>query len=138
MYFKNNQFIAYVPKNTSIETRNKELRILTINLVINESMILVKEKVSYYSKTLKVFPKKIQIKDQKSSWGTCSSLGNIYLNYRILLAPSYIVDYVIIHELCHLRHMDHSKEFWNLVKSICPNYLNCKKWLKENGYTLDV
>lgn len=101
-------------------------------------MILVKEKVSHYSKILNVFPKKLQIKDQKSSWGTCSSLGNIYLNYRILLAPSYILDYVIIHELCHLRHMDHSKEFWNLVESICPNYLNYKKWLKENGYTLDI
>lgn len=136
--FKDNKFIAYVPKNTSVETRNAELRMLTINLVINESLQLVKDKVTYYSNILKVFPKKIQIKDQKSSWGTCSSLGNIYFNYRILFAPTDVIDYVIIHELCHLRHMDHSKEFWELVSSICPNYNDYRKWLKLNGHSLDI
>ena len=84
VYFKNNEFIAYVPKHMSLENKNKELRQLLINLIVNENLSLVKEKVAYYSKLLGVFPKKIQIKDQKSSWGTCSSLGNIYLNYRIM------------------------------------------------------
>lgn len=138
IHFKDDKFIAYVPKNTSVETRNTELRMLSINLVINESMQLVKDKVAYYSKLLNVFPKKIQIKDQKSSWGTCSSLGNIYFNYRILFAPNDVLDYVIIHELCHLRHMDHSKDFWNLVSSICPNYIEYRNWLRINGHSLDI
>ena len=138
VYFKNNEFIAYVPKHMRLENKNKELRQLLINLIVNESLSLVKEKVAYYSKLLGVFPRKLQIKDQKSSWGTCSSLGNIYLNYRILFAPIHIMDYVIIHELCHLKHMNHSKEYWQLVGSICPNYSEYRKYLKEHGYKLDI
>lgn len=138
LQFKDNKFIACIPRNKSLDSVNTELQSLAINLIIDESMNLARQKVMHYSTLLNVFPKKIQIKDQRSSWGTCSSLGNIYLNYRIFLAPTYIVDYVIVHELCHLRHMNHSKDFWNLVSSIYPNYNDCRKWLKENGNSLNI
>lgn len=138
LFFKDNKFIGYTPKNMSLENKTKELNLLAINLIIDESTSVAKEKVLYFSKLLNVFPQKIQIKDQKSSWETCSSLGNIYLNWRVFLAPIEIVDYVIIHELCHLKHMNHSPEFWDLVSSVKPNYKECRNWLKDNGYLLNI
>lgn len=79
---------------------------------------------------------KIHIKDQKSRWGSCSGKGNLNFNWRLIMAPESVLDYVVIHELCHLIHMNHSPEFWNLVEKICPAYKEQKHWLKMNGETL--
>lgn len=136
--FKDNSFIANIPHNMSLENIDKELRNLAIISISNESSQIAKDRVIYFSKKLNLYPKKLQIKEQKSSWGTCSSLGNIYLNWRIFLAPMNIVDYVIVHELCHLKHMNHSPEFWNLVSSIIPNYKECKSWMNANGHKLNL
>jgi len=80
----------------------------------------------------------ITIRDQKSRWGSCSSHGTLSFNYRLMMAPPKILDYVVVHELCHLTHMNHSKEFWNMVESIIPDYKECKKWLKDHGNELTV
>ena len=78
----------------------------------------------------------ITIRDQKTRWGSCSGRGTLSFNWRLILAPPEILDYVVVHELCHLTHMNHSKEFWNLVESVIPDYKIRRKWLKENGHTL--
>ena len=78
----------------------------------------------------------ITIRDQKTRWGSCSGRGTLSFNWRLILAPPEILDYVVVHELCHLTHMNHSKEFWNLVGSVIPDYKTRRKWLKENGHTL--
>lgn len=75
----------------------------------------------------------VRIKDQKSRWGSCSSKGNLNFNWRILMAPEAVCDYVVIHEVCHLKHMNHSPEFWLLVGTVCPEYRRYRKWLKERG-----
>ncbi|MBQ7359655.1 MAG: M48 family metallopeptidase [Lachnospiraceae bacterium] len=80
----------------------------------------------------------ITIRDQKSRWGSCSSRGTLSFNYRLMMAPTHILDYVVVHELCHLTHMNHSKEFWSMVESIIPDYKECKKWLKEHGNELSI
>ena len=89
-----------------------------------------------YAAVLHVDFKNIRVKDQKSRWGSCSSNRNMNFNWRILMAPEPVCDYVIIHELCHLVHMNHSPDFWNLVESICPGYREYKRWLKEHGEEL--
>lgn len=80
----------------------------------------------------------ITIRDQKTRWGSCSGRGTLSFNWRLILAPPEILDYVVVHELCHLTHMNHSKEFWALVESVIPDYKIKRKWLKENGHTLHL
>lgn len=76
---------------------------------------------------------RIALKFLRSRWGSCSAKGNINLNCLLMLAPAPVIDYVLIHELCHLRHMDHSPAFWALVASIDPDHKAHRKWLKDNG-----
>lgn len=80
----------------------------------------------------------ITIRDQKTRWGSCSSRGTLSFNWRLMLAPPTILDYVIVHELCHLTHMNHSKDFWNCVETILPDYKERRKWLKEHGHELTL
>ena len=77
------------------------------------------------------------LKYLNSRWGSCSVKGNINISLRLLLAPMEVVEYVILHELCHLQEMNHSARFWHLVASYMPNYKNQERWLKENGHLCD-
>lgn len=79
---------------------------------------------------------RIVVKDQKSRWGSCSSKCNLNFNYRLIMAPDEVLDYVVVHELCHLKHMNHSEQFWCAVFEILPDYLKQKEWLKIYGRTL--
>lgn len=94
------------------------------------------KRVSHYAHMLGVTYGKISIRDQKTRWGSCSSEGNLSFNWRLILAPPDVLDYVVIHELCHRKEMNHSKEFWALVESLMPHYKECRKWLKKNGRDL--
>lgn len=80
----------------------------------------------------------ITIRDQKTRWGSCSSRGTLSFNYRLVYAPPRVLDYVVVHELCHLTHMNHSKDFWDMVGSVMPDYKACKNWLKEHGHELTI
>ncbi len=81
---------------------------------------------------------RITIRDQKTRWGSCSSTGTLSFNYRLMFAPPRVLDYVVVHELCHLTHMNHSRDFWNLVASVMPDYKQYKAWLKEHGQELNI
>ena len=76
--------------------------------------------------------KAMKISDSKGKWGSCNSLGSVCFNWRVIMLPPRIIDYVIVHELCHLVHMNHSEAFWKLVEEFCPKYKACKQWLKDN------
>ena len=83
-------------------------------------------------------PQSITVKTYKSRWGSCGIKGDIQYNWKLLLAPPNIIDYVIIHELCHLKHHNHSAKFWNLVNLYCPTFKTARLWLKNNGHLLEV
>ena len=80
----------------------------------------------------------ITVRDQKSRWGSCSSRGTLSFNYRLMFAPPRVLDYVVVHELCHLTHMDHSANFWGMVERTMPDYRVYKQWLKEHGHELTL
>ena len=96
----------------------------------------ITERVDYYSKRLLLFPKGIKITSAKSRWGSCSRDNRLSFSWRIITAPLSVIDYVLIHELVHIKEKNHSKSFWNYVESIIPNYKKHRLWLKENGYLL--
>jgi len=81
---------------------------------------------------------KFRLSSARTRWGSCSAKGTISLNWRLILAPKSVVDYVIIHELSHLDHMNHSPAFWNRVRSHLPGYQGYRDWLKKNGKTLTL
>lgn len=78
-----------------------------------------------------------RLKKQKGRWGSCSTKGNININVSLIFAPREVIEYVIIHEFCHLKHKNHAPVFWQMVKSLCPNYSAHKKWLRSNPQIID-
>lgn len=107
-----------------------------------ESEKVVLSRIEYLKQNNQIIrtlnPNIIKIKEQKKRWGSCTSQKSIYINSRISMARLDVIDYIIIHEFCHLVHMNHSKDFYELVKKIMPNYKKCEIWLKENGYKLII
>lgn len=93
---------------------------------------IINRRVKRYSRLLDLFPKEVIIKDQKKRWGSCSNNGILRFNWRIVMAPISIVDYVIVHEMCHLRIKNHSSDFWRIVSVALPDYQRRKDWLKNN------
>ena len=96
------------------------------------------ERVSAYTSKVGVEPKAVVVKNQMKRWGSCTSEGILYLNWRIIMAPMSVVDYVIVHELTHMRTPDHSSAFWKDVGKVLSDYERRKEWLRVNGPTLQI
>ena len=99
---------------------------------------IVEERIKIYQKQLKVRPKTIEIVESRVKWGSCSSDRNLTFNYRLAMAPIEVIDYVIIHELCHLLHMNHDRSFWRRVGSIMPDYKEKEEYLKRYGHSMSL
>ncbi|MBO5197100.1 MAG: M48 family metallopeptidase [Lachnospiraceae bacterium] len=107
-------------------------RILT-EWYVRKAKERIPERTAYYARVMKESYHDIRIKDQKTRWGSCSSKRNLNFSWRIIMAPTPVMDYVIIHELSHLQHLDHSENFWARVAQFMPDYQEKQEWLKENG-----
>jgi predicted metal-dependent hydrolase len=94
------------------------------------------ERVHYYSNGLQLFPKGIRITSAEHRWGSCSRDNRLSFSWRIIMAPLRIIDYILIHELVHIKEKNHSKRFWKYLESIIPDYRKYRLWLKENGHSL--
>lgn len=103
----------------------------------SEGKKILAQRTKEFSQTMKLYPTSISFRSQKTRWGSCSSRGNISLNWRLLAAPSEVLDYVVIHELAHLKQPNHSKDFWRLVQQYSPNYEVHKNWLQRHHYDFD-
>lgn len=98
-----------------------------------EALKVIPERVEYFTKVIGVTYGKITVRNQKTRWGSCSSKGNLNFNCLLMLAPPEVLDYVVVHELCHRKQMNHSKAFWLEVEKVLPDYKEARKWLKEEG-----
>ena len=94
------------------------------------------QRTAYFARQVGVTYGRITVRDQKTRWGSCSQTGNLNFNFRLILAPSEVLDYVVVHELCHRRQMNHSAQFWQEVAQVLPDYRKRKAWLTENGWRL--
>lgn len=114
------------------ETLKKNLK----RFYMNSLKKIVGERIKIYQQQLKVKPKVIEIVESKTKWGSCSSDRKLTFNYRLAMAPIEVIDYVVIHELCHLSHMNHDRSFWRLVGSIMPNYKEKEAYLARHGRSM--
>ncbi len=94
---------------------------------------VIPERVRFYAPLVGVDYQRITIKSQRTRWGSCSAKGNLNFNLALLLVPPEVLDYVVVHELCHRLEMNHSARFWKQVERVYPAYKTCRKWLKDNG-----
>ena len=101
-----------------------------------EARVVLTELTEEYAGAYGFKYSRISIRAQKSRWGSCSRDGNLNYNCLLMLAPESVQRYVVVHELCHLREMNHSRRFWELVEINCPNWRKERRWLKENGEAL--
>ncbi len=99
----------------------------------DKALALAQKRIEYFNKIYGFEFNKINIKNQKTRWGSCSKKGNLNFNYKIVLIPERLADYIIAHELCHLKEFNHSQKFWNLVAKIIPDYLEMRKELKKHN-----
>lgn len=122
-----------LPEDSSPTERPTLMKEVLIYWYKNEARKVFERKLAHYAASMGVRYGQIRLKEQKTKWGSCSGLGNINLNWQLIRAPEKVVDYVIIHELAHLKQMNHSPEFWQIVAREMPDYQVWKKWLRDRG-----
>lgn len=98
---------------------------------------LLSERLFLNSQRTQLYPQSVSYRCQKTRWGSCSSSGHISLNWKLVAAPLEVIDYVIVHELCHLEHANHSRSFWKLVEKHSPKWKKLRRWLADNQYNFD-
>lgn len=104
-----------------------------IRVLADKALVVIPEKVKKYAPIVGVDYGRITIRNQRSRWGSCSSKGNLSFNCLLMLFPDDVIDYVVVHELCHRKLMNHSAEFYTEVERVFPEYRRCQKWLKDYG-----
>jgi predicted metal-dependent hydrolase len=109
---------------------------LVFNWMKDQAVRLISEKVKLWSSRLKVEFRRITIRNQKSRWGSCSRLRNLSFNWRLIMVPEEVLEYVIVHELCHLKEMNHQKAFWKIVATYCPQWREHRRWLNHHRLEL--
>lgn len=102
-----------------------------------ESVQLLNDRLQFWSQAMGLKPSQVKFREQRTRWGSCSSKKIINLNWRLIVFAQEIIDYVIVHELAHLQHMDHSPRFWSLVETHIPDYKSIMKTLKESQYLVE-
>ncbi len=136
--FHKGQFVAELHENI-LECQHREMLFpLYTEWVTKRGQQFSKERMNRFTIKFPYRPNVIKVKEQEQRWGSCTPAGNILLNWRIFLAPASVVDYVLAHELAHLKYMNHSKEYWETLRMLLPDYEEKKEWLRVNGKTLYI
>ena len=135
---KLNKGYIEVTTNKLVKTTANEIREQLINWYMDLALTRFQVKTQQYAKLLGVNPNSIKVRDYKSRWGSCSIKGDVSFNWKVILAPQKIVDYVIVHELAHMIQHNHSPKYWKLVARILPNHQEYRDWLKQNGSRLFI
>jgi hypothetical protein len=133
---KNGRLVVQVP--LSVQKRDQYVQNALTEWYRVHALEKLRHKVERYAKVVRVAPSSVSIKTFQGRWGSCSTKGKMEYNWKIIIAPNRIVDYVVVHELCHLHHHNHSPEFWKCVERVFPGYRECKEWLKMNGRGLAI
>ncbi len=134
---KNGRFVVTI-KKMDADATDYAIKELLTQWYMEHAEIKLKQRLERYKDRLGASYHGIKIKSLKRQWGSCTKDGEMNFNWRIVIAPVSIVDYVAAHELCHRIYHDHSKEFWRLLERVMPDYREKKEWLRINGALLDL
>jgi len=130
--FKLNDILTPIPET------DDEIQIQLKKFYMTKTKEIIKKRVAYYEKIIGVKAKSFAVVESSGTWGTCSSLKVLTFNYRLSMAPMNAIDYVVIHELCHLFHMNHDRSFWRKVGSYDKNYKENEEFLKKFGGVMTI
>ncbi len=119
------------------EAKHPELAKPLRDFYRHQGRSFIEQRTADFAKKMQLFPRELSFRSQKTRWGSCSADGNLSFNWRLIVAPREVIEYVIVHELAHLKHHDHSAHFWHVVASQIPNYKILRKWLKDNQFEAD-
>jgi len=129
------RFIVYLPRKIG-DSESNLIRHALGSYMKQKARQATMDYIERHSRRYNLYPSGLRIKTLKSRWGSCSSKNNINLNWLLMLGPPEILEYVVVHELCHIKHKNHSPEFWQLVQAHLPDYQTHRAWLKNNGSAL--
>ncbi len=130
------EFIAHVPDTLISKDHSAEIKEALIRWMKKESKSRVEQLVNRHAQRKQLFPQTIKIKTQKSRWGSCGINNDININWLLIIAPPEVLEYVVVHELCHIQIRNHSAHFWALVAEHLPDYQSRRQWLKKHGGSL--
>jgi len=98
----------------------------------------ITQRAHYYAPKVGVIPREINVRELGHRWASCSPKGNLSFHWKCMMAPPTIIDYIVVHELCHVHYMDHTQAFWNEIDKVMPDYRERKEWLRKNGAAMDL
>lgn len=130
------ELLVYVPNNLSESVHSEQIRAALKQWCQQQALYQVKKLVEKHAPTRQLFPRSVKVKTQKSRWGSCGVKNDIYLNWLLILAPPEVLEYVVVHEICHIQERNHSVAFWCLVGEHMPDYQQHRQWLKRHGRSL--
>lgn len=125
---------SQVPKAKGVELVKKTIE----KFYRQKAEEVIHDRLQHYNEIYGFKYNKVTLRNQQTRWGSCSSKGNLNFNWRLIMAPIEVIDYVVVHELCHLKEMNHSRRFWALVEKTFPDHKKWRKWLKEKAYLLNL
>lgn len=129
--------LVIIPHTHDDGARAESVRRAVHRWMVDRALEVTRDRLPALAERVGVSPRRVTIKDMKTRWGSCSTKGNTSISFRIVMAPPEVMDYLIIHELCHLVHPNHSREFWTLVRSHLPDCDDHRAWLREHGGELE-
>jgi len=132
----NGRFLVEINRDLNGERVKRNVKKALVNWYLERAEEKIPERVRLYARQIGGWPERIEIKNHKRRWGSCAPSGVIRFNWKIVMAPVTILDYVIVHELCHLIYQHHSSQFWKKVQTIIPDYTKRRNTLKEHSFQL--
>jgi len=131
--FNGTRFEIFVNKDLGADERKVLMENVFRYWYKKEAGVYIKNRLDYFCIITGLTYNIMRIKEQKTRWGSCSKKGNLNFNWKLIMSPEWVIDYIVVHEVCHLRYLNHSREFWDMVVLYMPGYKKARKWLKENG-----